>query len=179
MHEHRLGLVTLCPLPAVQGIFEELILSEQIGFFQGPNARRFTTALLIIGAIAVAYSLYANLRRDPSITAAESPLFVNVETGKTFHQPLVAGMMFPVKSPDTGNMSGYPAELCYWNKDGTPKTEPTAVALNSYLGKPEPTFCPDCGRLVVEHNPLPRPGVRPPPTREEYMAMHPGGADQR
>jgi hypothetical protein len=122
--------------------------------------------------------LWTTVRKDPSIAAAESPLFVNVQTGKTFHEALSVGMVFPVKSPDTGDMSGYPAELCYWTKDGSPKKDPTAVALNSYLGKPEPTFCPDCGRLVVEHNPLPGPGVRPPPTREEYISMH-GSAPPR
>lgn len=157
-------------------------MSETSGFreFLGrPAGRGVVIGLVVIGALCLVYSFWANLRRDPSLSAMESPLFVNVETGRPFHQELTAGLMFPVKCPDNGAMAGYPAELCYWNKDGSVKSTPTYVALNGYQGKPEPTFCPDCGRLVVLHNPRPGPGVRPPPTREEYFAMHPGGPDTR
>lgn len=79
-------------------------------------------------------------------------------------------MTYPVKCPDTGKETGYEAELCYWTKDGHPKDEPIPVLLNKYKGDPGPTFCPDCGRLVVYHNPLAVEGHTPPPTEEEYRA---------
>jgi len=44
--------------------------------------------------------------------------------------------------------------------------------MNTYIGKPEPTFCPDCGRLVVARNPVAQPGMRPPPTREQWEKEH-------
>ena len=101
-------------------------------------------------------------------------MFVDVETGKGFHQKLSADLVVPCRAPDTGKMAGYPAELCYWTRDGRPKADPTPVALNDTLGKPGPTFCPECGRLVVHHNPAPGPGVAPPPTRAEYDRRHAG-----
>ena len=48
------------------------------------------------------------------------------------------------------------------------KKEPTPVFVKSRAGEPGPTFCPDCGRLVVVHNPKPKDGDRPPPTQAEY-----------
>lgn len=104
----------------------------------------------------------------PSVVAAERDrIFVDATTGKGFYHELEKGESIPVKAP-SGDMSGYPAELCYWTKDGQIKSDPTPVLLNSWIGKPGPTFCPDCGRLVVPNNPRPRPGDRPPPTREQY-----------
>jgi hypothetical protein len=81
---------------------------------------------------------------------------------------LKVGDQIPVKSPHSGKSTGYPAELCYWTKDGVIKSEPTAVLLRSHLGERSPTFCPDCGRLVVGHNPRPSQGDKPPPTQAEY-----------
>ncbi len=61
----------------------------------------------------------------------------------------------PTVNPKTGRATLYPAETCYWNKDGTAKLRPTYVLLNGYTDKPGPTKCPDCGRVVVGHNPMP------------------------
>ena len=78
--------------------------------------------------------------------------------------------MIPVESPYTNRPTGYEAELCYWTKDGKMRSEPYPVLLNSHARKPEPTFCPDCGRLVVPLNPAPSEGQSPPPTQPEYAA---------
>ena len=101
--------------------------------------------------------------------------FADAETRQPFQQKIELGMTMPVKSPFTHRATGYPAELCYWTKDGKPKTTPTPVLLNSDLGIDGPTFCPDCGRLVVGHNPAPEPGMKAPPTREDYERSHPPG----
>jgi len=94
-------------------------------------------------------------------------MFIDAKTGKPYSIELKEGMPFPAPAPSGGN-TGYPAEKCYWTKDGKEKKDPTYVLLNRFVAKPEPTFCPDCGRLVVGHNPRPGDGVRPPPTQEEY-----------
>jgi hypothetical protein len=141
-------------------------------FLHGSSGRAVAIGLLILGLAAVGWSIWTNVRTDPDIAEANSPLFVDSETGQTFHVQLKVGMEIPVESPYTGRNTGYRAELCYWTKDGNTKTDPTAVVLNSDLGKPEPTFCPDCGRLVVGHNPAPGPGMRPPPTKAEWLASH-------
>jgi hypothetical protein len=95
--------------------------------------------------------------------------FVDAKTGQPFKFELTAGVQVPVAAPSGGN-TGYPAELCFWTKDGKPKTEPTPVLLNSMVGKTGPTFCPDCGRLVTGHNPIPMEGRPAPPTEAEYKA---------
>jgi len=77
----------------------------------------------------------------------------------------------PVLAP-SGKNTGYEAELCYWTKDGKPKETPTPVLLNIYKGIKGPTFCPDCGRLVVGHNPPAMEGAKPPPTKDEYTPRY-------
>ena len=130
----------------------------------GGQAVALSLALIVIG-LAV-YEVKASF--FPSAVASERErMFVDSQTGKPFAHELKLGETIPVDAP-SGGKTGYPAELCYWTKDGQIKKDPTYVLLNSWLGKPGPTFCPDCGRLVVPHNPTPYPGMRPPPTREEY-----------
>ena len=116
------------------------------------------------------YSAYSAWGSSPGSVSAHR-VFIDAETNKPFNIELKTGMTIPVSAP-SGKASGYPAEMCYWTKDGQPKDDPTPVLLNSYRGSSEPTFCPDCGRLVVGHNPHPMPGSKPPPTAQEYRARH-------
>ena len=106
--------------------------------------------------------------------ASRDRWFVDAATGKPFRKELELGMSVPIDAP-SGGKTGYPAELCYWTADGQIKQEPTpvlVVKLWPELGKNEPTFCPDCGRLVVGRNPVPQPGDHPPPKKDEFK---PGG----
>lgn len=96
--------------------------------------------------------------------------YICTETGKSFRREMDLNTKPPVMSPYSGKATGVEAELCYWTADGRVKSHPTPVLLNAKIGKPEPTFCPDCNRLVVGLNPYPREGAKPPPTREEYAA---------
>lgn len=81
---------------------------------------------------------------------------IDAETGTVFENMAVpTGAALPLPHPETGRATLYPAERCHWNADGSATIEPTYVLLNSYLGSDEPTTCPDCGRGVVAHNPLP------------------------
>ena len=124
------------------------------------------------GIIALLSLLLAVFAVKSSFTSEAESLSTHriyVDTnGKPFKVTIEAGVS--VKAPDGG--PAYPAELCYWTKDGKVKDSPTAVLLNLYVNKPGPTFCPDCGRLVVPNNPFPLPGTKPPPTKEEYTARH-------
>jgi hypothetical protein len=90
------------------------------------------------------------------------------ETEKPYQVDLASIREFPAHSPFSGKDTGQPAELCFWTADGQPKKNPTPVLLNSYRNLSGPTFCPDCGRLVVERNPGADPGANPPPTRADY-----------
>jgi hypothetical protein len=123
----------------------------------------------IVGAVV--YFIFAG---GHSAAGEESRMrwFVCAETKKPFQKEIDIGMAIPVMSPFSGKATGYPAELCFWTKDGKPKDKPTYVLLNKYLGDQSPTFCPDCGRLVVGHNPPPETGRSPPPTKEEWTQRH-------
>ena len=124
-------------------------------------------ALLLVGLGVGAYEYRS---ANSTVDATRRDMFIDAETGKAFAVTLEPGMMVPVKSPDTGKMTGVPAELCYWTADGGTKKVPDAVLLNAkhIPPLPGPTFCPYCHRLVVAHNPAPGPGVMPPPTEAEY-----------
>ncbi|MCC6676372.1 MAG: hypothetical protein IT436_04445 [Phycisphaerales bacterium] len=81
---------------------------------------------------------------------------VDSETGTVFaNHPVSLQETVPFTNPKTGKRTLFPAEACYWTKDGGAKLTPTYVLLNEAVGKPGPTLCPDCGRKVVFHNPLP------------------------
>jgi len=136
------------------------------------NPQRKAGALFFL-ALAVLVCIHAvdSLRSDV-LDRTRDRLFMDSENGKTFTAELKVGMTIPVVSPYSGNATGYPFEECYWNADGTTKSTPTYVILNSYLGKRGPTFCPDCGRLVVAHNLPPVPGQRPPPTKAEFERLY-------
>ena len=134
-------------------------------------------ALFAVAAFAV-FLAVRNLFGTPSVVAeANRRVFIDRETGQSFPHELTAGETIPVRAP-SGKDSGYPAELCYWTKDGQQKSDPTAVLLKTWLGQEGATFCPDCGRLVRPHNPRPMPGDKPPPTEAEYKQRR-GGADQQ
>jgi hypothetical protein len=128
--------------------------------------------ILAIGALGVlvllaGYVLWSNLGPSEGARLSTDRMFIDAKTGKPFEHTLRPGDVIPVKAP-SGENSGYPAELCYWTADGKIKQDPTPVLVNARMGKPGPTFCPDCGRLVVVHNPTPDPNSKPPPTKAEY-----------
>jgi hypothetical protein len=129
---------------------------------------KVATIVMAVGVIGVALYIVKNSFFSSAVAAERDRIFIDSQTGKAFNHELKLGESIPVDAP-SGNKSGYPAEMCYWTKDGQPKSDPTAVLLNTWIGKPEPTFCPDCGRLVVAHNPMAMPGMRPPPTQQEYQ----------
>ena len=123
----------------------------------------------IVVAVAVLVSTaWASFDGNEAAAASRERLFICAETGESFVHAVEHGESLPARSPHTGKDTGYPAERCYWTADGTIKGEPTAVLLNQFVGKAGTTFCPDCDRLVVGHNPQPAPGDTPPPTRDRY-----------
>ena len=151
-------------------------------FLDTKSGKRVVIACSLACVVIAIYSARSLFRGDTPDEAFYST-YVCSETGKAFKHKNVLGESFPIRSPYSGKETGYPAESCFWNVDGTTKTEPTWVLLNQAIGKPGRTFCPDCGRLVVGHNPRPGTNSNPPPTEAEYAARHSGDAvdatDQR
>lgn len=135
-------------------------------FINGPGGNILAIVLVVLGVGGGAWYLYSANANNPA-NIANRRIFIDSATGKPFNVDLTDITDIPTKAPSGGN-TGFPAELCFWTADGKPKSEPTAVLLNESLGKTDPTFCPDCKRLVVGHNPMAVEGAKPPPTRAEY-----------
>ncbi len=111
-------------------------------------------AIALIAAAAIAYSTLGG-GNDPGAASRRRTL-IDAQTGEVFKDfPIRDGDAYPRPNPKTGTDTLYPAEACYWNRDGTAKLTPTYVFVRAYLGEPGETRCPDCGREVVQHNPLP------------------------
>jgi hypothetical protein len=132
--------------------------------------------VVLIGLLFAFYSLRGLMTSDAEEASAKR-MFIDAETNQTFRYTLQIGSKIPVKAP-SGKETGYPADACTWTKDGKVKAEPTWVLVNDWLGKKDPTFCPDCGRLVVGHNPPAVAGATPPPTKAEY-SKNPRRAERR
>ena len=148
--------------------------------FIGRPSGRWAAVVFTAAAVAgLAFALYAAFGDSEAVASSRQRVFVCAQSGKSFRHEIAAGEVIPVRSPHSGGATGYPAELCYWMADGTVKDEPTAVLLNSYLGQAGATFCPDCDRLVVGHNPPAEPGAKPPPLRHEYKPPKKDPQDER
>ncbi|MGE3322064.1 MAG: hypothetical protein AB7K52_07395 [Phycisphaerales bacterium] len=124
-----------------------------------PNrAQRFKIAFSI-AALLVALCLLAWQTLGGGPSAAEESVrrtVVDSQTGEVFIDFRIPKTgMYPWKNPKTGTDTLWPAEKCFWTKDGKAKIEPTYVLLNRFAGKPGDTICPDCGRKIVPHNPMP------------------------
>jgi hypothetical protein len=137
-------------------------IREWLNTSAGKAASIGSAVLLILVAL---YMIKSSATSDAAALSREG-LFVDAKTGKGFNYTFQVGDTIPVTAP-SGEKNGFPAELCYWTKDGKISTNPTYVLLNRYLNKPEPTFCPDCGRLVRLRNPSPVEG-KPPPVQSEF-----------
>jgi len=137
-------------------------------FLNGPAGKGIGIGVVAIGLGVGFVSMRKNLGSGEAAYLSTDRVFIDTENGKTFSYTLKVGDMTPVKSPYSGKNTGVEAERCYWTKDGKTKKDPTYVLLNSRKGGSEPTFCPDCGRLVVPLNPSGIVGGTPPPTKEEW-----------
>jgi|CXWL01.1.fsa_nt_gi hypothetical protein len=91
-----------------------------------------------------------------SAASSRTRTLVCADTGKVFEEFSIGkDASFPIENPKTGKKSLWIAEACYWTRDGGAKLTPTWVLLNANKGIKDPTLCPDCGRVVVGHNPMP------------------------
>ena len=143
-------------------------MSQGVRDYLGSNAGKVIgIAVALVALVAAATAGRNFFGASAEQRYARDRIFIDAETGKPFEYTIKMGDMYPVLAP-SGKKTGYPAELCFWTADGKVKKEPTAVLMNGSVGKKGPTFCPDCGRLVVPFNPSARDDVKPPPKQSEY-----------
>src|SRR2546423_2989302 len=101
--------------------------SGKLNQFFDPTAGKVAAGAVVLIAIIV-ISVIAR-PRDVAADLSRHRKFICSETNKAFDVTVEEGMMTPVKSPYSGKNTGYPAEMCWWTKDGQPLKEPHYVLL--------------------------------------------------
>jgi len=110
--------------------------------------------VLLGGAGALFYKNYRHAEAEAPVETQRR--FMCSGDSNVFMYALKKGESPPVPCTVCKKSTGFPCEACYWTRDGQTKDTPTFVILNHHLGKSGDTICPDCGRVVVGHNPDPR-----------------------
>ncbi len=122
----------------------------------GPLSGGLGIVVFVVLFGSAAYLSYRTLTTAPIPEAVPVVTdFLCIETNQHFRYGMKDGEHTPVLSPFSQKRTGYPTEKCLWTRDGKRKLDPTYVVLNHFLGKSGDTICPDCGRVVVGHNPPP------------------------
>jgi hypothetical protein len=122
--------------------------------------RKLIIVAAVIFVVAGGVAWYM-LRGKTAADMAAVRIYMCSETGKAFEHKIREGEEEPIESPYTGKRTAYIPEACYWTKgpDGQWKAKltPTYVILESRLhpGTRKKTICPDCGKEVRGHNPMP------------------------
>ncbi|MCB9858252.1 MAG: hypothetical protein H6818_21420 [Phycisphaerales bacterium] len=132
--------------------------------------------VLLATAVYLAYQTMYTV--EPTPLDPPPIMYICSETLETFQHKPEVGESIPIDSPFSKKKTGYPAEKCYWTKDGKQKLIPTYVLMNENLGIKKPTICPDCGRLVVPHNPLPPKGTPFATNEDDVIAGRKPAASQ-
>jgi hypothetical protein len=145
-------------------------MMQHLRQFSDSKGGKVVVTIFFLAVVCAGVYAISDYFKEAAPADAYYTTYICTETGKSFRHKNQIGEMQPILSPYSGKNTGVPAEACYWTTDGKEKREPTWVLLNEAVGKPGPTFCPDCGRLVVGHNPRPGEGVKLPPTETEYRA---------
>ena len=92
----------------------------------GPLSGPLGIFVFVLLFSAAGYLAYQTLTNPPiPDPVPEKTDFVCTETHKHFEYAMKMGEKWPVPSPFSGKISGYPAETCYWTRDGNRKSEPT------------------------------------------------------
>lgn len=120
------------------------------------GAGALLAVVLLSAAGYLFYNNYWNAAADEPVDTAR--WFKCTGDDNAFTYAMKKGEKPPVACPACKKTTAFPAEACYWTRDGGTKDKPTYVVLNKHLGKEGDTICPDCGRVVVGHNPDPRKG---------------------
>ena len=111
----------------------------------------------LLGLVALALGIRLVLPHGASPASdSRTRVVMCVETGEVFEAFVVRdGDPPPWEHPHTGRRTLLIPEKCYWTREGKAKIHPTYILLNESRGIEGPTICPDCGRTVVVHNPMP------------------------
>ncbi|MFT3685471.1 MAG: hypothetical protein QM783_11170 [Phycisphaerales bacterium] len=122
----------------------------------------------VVGIALMCFLALSSFLKADAGSVSATRVVIDAETGELFESyKVIQGDAFPYVNTKTGKRSLYPAEPCFWTKDGKAKLEPTYVLLNAHKYPEgdkrhnEPTLCPDCGHVVTPHNKMPPSNLFP------------------
>ncbi|MGE3107940.1 MAG: hypothetical protein AB7G11_10610 [Phycisphaerales bacterium] len=107
--------------------------------------------LLLLAALIV----FRSIGGTDIVAGTKKRSAIDSATSKMYEIRIIEGDRFPWINPETGERTLYPVEACYWTRDNRATLKPTYVFVKAYAGINEKTVCPDCGREVRQHNPMP------------------------
>src|SRR6185369_5506797 len=94
-------------------------------FLAGSNGLIVAAAIGMIALLAIIWSVKSNFGESEGAALSRERIYIDAKTLKSFKHDLKIGESIPVDAP-SGGKTGFPAELCYWTKDGKTKEKPTA-----------------------------------------------------
>jgi hypothetical protein len=110
-------------------------------------------AVLVVAVILIITNLPG---RSEAGESSRLRVMIDSKTSEIFNDFRISeGQQPPYLNLKTGERTLFPAETCYWTRDGEAKLVPTMVLLRGWTEPGTETTCPDCGRKVVRHNPMP------------------------
>ena len=125
----------------------------------GGRRQRILLAVAAVILIVAGVLAWRRVDKGSKYKVSAERAFKCTECGQVFEHTLKRGDGEPLKCSECGKQAGWRAETCYWTKDAggqwKAKLDPTFVLQKERMGIDERTFCPDCGREVVGHNPKP------------------------
>ena len=127
----------------------------------GARRQKILLGASVVLLIAAGVLAWTRLGGASIHNIAAERAFICDETKKVYEYTIKRGDTIPYHSPYTDRNTGYQADSCYWTKDAdgrwARKEVPTFVLVKKTVDPTtdEKTYCPDCGREVVRHNPVP------------------------
>jgi hypothetical protein len=106
-------------------------------------------------AAAAVFVVITLRRASPDIGKLTQHALKCAECGHVVEYVPAVGDNFPMTCKECGKQTAWIAEACFWTKDGKAKRDPTWVLVKKQMGLEGRTYCPDCGKEVVGHNPRP------------------------
>src|SRR4051794_2384857 len=86
-------------------------------FLNSSRGKSLSLGAVILMLVVAVFLVWRAMGPSEAESLAKDRMFVDAKTMKPFEHELTIGDHIPCDAP-SGGATGYPAELCYWTKDG-------------------------------------------------------------